>query len=640
MPPLLTSDIVKPAVKPVVNRSPHRMVPVIKVPPPRPLAKPRIYTDEPLPFRLSDHAPRKATIKQRVALPDRVAYTLEIGGIDIEDVGIHEVLDYVSAYDLEQFEHRQFEEEREIMRIAKLEREAEREERRKQRAKTKGQVIWQSESDTGSEEDDEVETGKHGRARPTYKHMFKAPEMRQRRRRRKRDPFTGELMPLSDEEEAAFVAPSKVNVVSSPRAPASAAAELPKRRRRKRDKITGELLPLSPDEQAVHAQASIEKGKRPRRRRHPITGELMPLGWRYDPNAEKSYEQRRDGAGGRSTPAINRLSITREHDAKRVKLTSEEPSSDDELSTKQPVVPSKWGIPATNGSRNSSSSREPPPPPMSISKSKPTPTKTSMLNPISHRASRPGPSTSATDSSSEPKITLASFLKPSKPDEDDDDDDSSADDSSPPQKVNTPGKTSIMNPMAAQTEDESEAEDEDLEEGEWFVEAILDHHLSDPRTHPGKKQIMLYKTKWEGYKEPTWEPEDSFVDQFVLHDYRKRVGLGRTKKQVVAETKKPAPPTPKTKAPPVIDESDEEEEEEEDYEVESILGHHMSDPRTHPGRPATMLYKVKWLGWPEPTWEPRHSFTDKTIVRKYEKRVGLKPEESDGSDDGDTKMRM
>ncbi|KAF2171880.1 hypothetical protein M409DRAFT_50499 [Zasmidium cellare ATCC 36951] len=635
MPPLLTSDIEKP-----VDRSPHRMVPVIKVPPHPPVSKPapqpRTYSDEPLPVRPSDHAPRKAAIKERIALPDRVAYTLDIGGVEIEDVGIHEVLDYVSAYDLETFEHRQFEEEREIMRIANLEQEAERE-RRKQRAKTKGQVIYQTDSGTVSQEDEDVETGKHGRARPTYKHLFKAPEMRQRKRRRKRDPFTGELMPLSDEEDAAFNAPAKATAASS-RAPAPA-TELPKRRRRKRNKITGELLPLSPDGET--AQPSIEKGKRPRRRRHPITGELMPLGWRYDPNTEQqSYEQRRDGAGAHSTPSIKRLSITREHDAKRMKLTSEEPSSDDELGTRQPVVQSrgKLGIFASDDSRESSSSRDPPP--MSSSKSRPAP-KTSIMNPVSQRISRLGPPPSATDSSSEPKITLASFLKPNQPEEDDE----SSDDSSslPKQKVNTPGergKTSIMNPMAAQTVEESDdAEDEELEEGEWFVEAILGHHLSDPRTHPGKKQVMLYKTKWEGWNNPTWEPEDSFVDQGVLEDYRQRAGLNGAKTQIVAGSKKKSvTPAPKPKATAVNDESDDESDEEEGYEVESILGHHMSDPRTHPGKPATMLYKVKWLGWPEPTWEPRRSFTDKTIVRKYEKRVGLKPERSEDSN-GDMRMK-
>lgn len=625
------------------------MVPVIRVPP---LPKGRTYGDEPLPLKPSEHAPRKATIKQRVALPDRVAYTLDIGGIDVEDVGIDEVLDYVSAFDLEQYENRQFEEEREIMRIARLERDAERE-RRKQRAKTKGRVIYRSDSDTETDEDEEVETGKHGRARPTYKHLFKVPEMRQRRRRRKRDPITGELMPLSDDEDAGSTAPSsEPPKAESTRSPAPPAAELPKRRRRKRDPLTGELLSLSPTREPAQPtpQLSSETKKRPRRRRHPVTGELMPLGWRYHPDEEQqSHEQRRDGNGGAKVPSMNRLSIAREHDAKRVKLTSEEPSSDDELMANQPATKSamKIEISQSDDLRNSSSQE----PPVSTSKSKQTP-KNSMFQRISQDNPRPRPSSSVADSSSGPGMTLASFLQSSKQNEGAD---SSSDESSSvaEQKVQTPadrGKTSIMYPMAVQTEDESdraEGENEDLDEGEWFVEAILGHHLSDPRTHPGKKRTMLYKTKWEGWDEPTWEPLDSFVSLSVVDDYRKRAGLDRSSKTQKTSAapepkKKSVTPAAKSKAPPpvIIDESD--EDEEDGYEVEAILAHHMSDPRTHPGKPATMLYKVKWLGWSELTWEPRRSFTNKSIVRQYEKRFGLNEEENDDdeSDESDIKMEI
>lgn len=652
MPPLLTSDIVERPERPAVNRSPHRMVPVISKPPP---PKGRMYGDEPLAYKPSEIAPKKATIKERIALPDSVSYTLDLAGVEIEDVGIHEVLEYVSAYDLEKFENRQFEEEREIMRIAKLEREAERE-ARKQRAKTKRIVVYQSESDEESDEEEEVETGRHGRARPTYTQFYKVPDpkavkgakepkVRQRKRRRKRNPVTGELMPLSDPEDEAFVAPSKALKVpvaspaASPRPPAAPVAELPKRRRRKRDPATGELLPLSP------VQPSSEIKKRPRRRRHPITGELMPLGWRYDPDADQKSPKvtRNDGSIDR-VPSINRLTIGREHEAKRLKLTSEEPSSDDELSTKQPLAKFLGKEISESDDLQSSSSREPP---VSNSKSKQTP-KTSVLRPTPQSKSRLRPPSSTGDSSSGPQITLASFLEASKRN---DDGESSSDESSSTadqKKINTPadrGKTSIMNPMAAQTEDESEADDDDdLEEGEWFVEAVLDHRVSDPRSHPGRKQTTLYKTKWEGWDEPTWEPITSFVDQSVIDVYRKRVGLDRPSKppkpQAAPEPeKKSATPAPKSKITTIVlDESDEEDEEDEEgYEVEAILAHHMSDPRTHPGKPSTMLYKVKWLGWKDTTWEPRRSFIDKTLVRQYEKRVGMDVESEDSDDDVEMK---
>lgn len=85
-----------------------------------------------------------------------------------------------------------------------------------------------------------------------------------------------------------------------------------------------------------------------------------------------------------------------------------------------------------------------------------------------------------------------------------------------------------MNPVASQDagdDDDEEEEDSDLEEGEYFVEQITAHHWSDPRSHPGQAQTMLYQTKWEGWEELTWEPAASFPDQSVVEAYRKRVGL-------------------------------------------------------------------------------------------------------------------
>jgi transposase InsO family protein len=49
------------------------------------------------------------------------------------------------------------------------------------------------------------------------------------------------------------------------------------------------------------------------------------------------------------------------------------------------------------------------------------------------------------------------------------------------------------------------------------------------------------------------------------------------------------------------------------YEVEKILDHHFHDP-TH-----TMYYLVKWKGYEELTWEPRHNIIDTHLIRTYNK---------------------
>ncbi|TKX24352.1 chromo domain-containing protein 2 [Elsinoe australis] len=70
------------------------------------------------------------------------------------------------------------------------------------------------------------------------------------------------------------------------------------------------------------------------------------------------------------------------------------------------------------------------------------------------------------------------------------------------------------------------ASDDDDEEGESYaIEKILDHHLSDPKTHPaelGRKPVMLYQVKWEGYDELTWEPVESFDDKAIVEEYWQR----------------------------------------------------------------------------------------------------------------------
>lgn len=88
----------------------------------------------------------------------------------------------------------------------------------------------------------------------------------------------------------------------------------------------------------------------------------------------------------------------------------------------------------------------------------------------------------------------------------------------------------------------------------------------------------------------------------------------------------PLPVSTRTEQPPGSDSgSNDDSGEEEAYEIESILSHHLSDPRTHPpdidGDVPVMLYRVKWLGYDEPTWEPAASFDDPSVIRDYWRRV-------------------
>jgi hypothetical protein len=75
---------------------------------------------------------------------------------------------------------------------------------------------------------------------------------------------------------------------------------------------------------------------------------------------------------------------------------------------------------------------------------------------------------------------------------------------------------------------EESSDDGELPEDEYFVEAILAHAESNPVTHPahlGKKPVMLYQVKWEGWPDVTWEPETSFSNLDVVREYQQRVGL-------------------------------------------------------------------------------------------------------------------
>ncbi|KAH9816659.1 Voltage gated chloride channel, partial [Teratosphaeria destructans] len=206
MPPLAVVEI------PVLGPSPARSTP----PPPRhdkgkAAAIKRLpgrrdeESSTPLSIRLDQDAPRAATIIAREITDHGALYTLRIGEVEVPQVELDEILDYVSPEHLEAYESRQFVEEDEAQRVAE---EAEMHarlaklERMRERTKTKGVLVRGGGGldDVEASADGEVSTverGKHGRARPSYKAQFRVLKVR---RRRKRHPVTGELMPLSDED--------------------------------------------------------------------------------------------------------------------------------------------------------------------------------------------------------------------------------------------------------------------------------------------------------------------------------------------------------------------------------------------------------------------------------------------------------
>ena len=183
-----------------------------------------------------------------------------------------------------------------------------------------------------------------------------------------------------------------------------------------------------------------------------------------------------------------------------------------------------------------------------------------------------------------------------------------------------------------------------MEDDEWFIEAILEHRLSDPETHPavlGKDPVMLYLVKWEGFDELTWEPVESFGDRSVVAEYRMRVGLESNLSDEGIGTEASAKALP-TSTDPLVhpsamalqattvkdnDNNGDDEDtnmSEEEFEIEAITAHHLSDPKTHPrelGRTPVVLYKVKWKGWDDPTWEPASSFEDKSVLQAYHERI-------------------
>lgn len=536
-----------------------------------PEVKPRTYDDKPLPIQPSDHAPRNATIINRVFEGGSVTFELKIGETILSEVGLEEVLVYVSAYHLEEYENAQFQEEEQLLRIAEEEDRKFKEEqhaRRKERAKTKGTVIIESNSDGDQNViEGEVNTGKHGRARPSYKPLYNV--FKQRRQRRKRDPKTGELIELSDDDMGADMEQEEETsgdrFESKPGLESLSLDNLPRRRRRKRDPITGEVLPLEPLQQTQHRDPEYsgsvtvgerpqsvepeasEKPKRPRRRRHPFTNELMPLGWRYNPDEEQSKST------GLKVSSMQGLSLSSESEPKRRRLdrigsSNETSRSPGRTSTHRPAVAPlsafvSGDVISLHDSDSDDSAGDPidvrpaaPKPkllrrgiggasvaqnlPKSQSPSKsPAPSSLATL-PVLSSPRKTGLSRTRSTESSSPMIPLQVDASDSSSEEEAEEDTKEI--ASQPQAKPV---TSIMHPSAVMDEASSE---EELSEDEYFVEAILAHAESNPITHPahlGKEPVMLYQVKWEGYPEVTWEPETSFGNMDPVREYQQRVGL-------------------------------------------------------------------------------------------------------------------
>nr|POE79533.1 hypothetical protein CFP56_07598 [Quercus suber] len=509
----------------------------------------RTYDDIPLPVKLVEDVSRKAQIQTRIIDSRGVWYQLKTE-LGVTEVSVTRILEHVSPQHLEEYEMKQFEEERMLISIAEAEeRRIDREKAaaKKQRAKRKGIVTFEEISDSSDVESEQ----QNGRSRPTYAHMFQQPQ--KVRRRRKRDPRTGELMPLSDRESEDDMAMDMSEPMPSTAARRARAApdpvmnifdNPPKRRRRKRDPQSGELLPLSfepvtspqdtgsPESERQHTDTqptepllSMQQQKRPRRRRHPQTGELMPLGWTWDGQASGSATRQQPGTGEIS-PSMNRLSLSHEHESKRQKVASSESSSshsiniisftsrvetDDVQSQQSNTYGSTSDDSTTHRSEIETTGER-----VATSKS---------LSAIPAMPSRPTsppyePSPNANTASPTFPNSMTSMLQPT--------------------------------PRAqAPPSSEGSSEHNDLEEGEFLIEAILAHHPSDPRTHDpeyGSEPIMLYKggssyvakatspqtnhdnnfaVRWYGDVVPktTWEPIESFPDPSIVHDYQQRAGL-------------------------------------------------------------------------------------------------------------------
>jgi hypothetical protein len=113
----------------------------------------------------------------------------------------------------------------------------------------------------------------------------------------------------------------------------------------------------------------------------------------------------------------------------------------------------------------------------------------------------------------------------------------------------------------------------DREQVEYSTEAILDHRT----TANGPE----FKVKWVGYEETTWEPYKKMKDDAALSAYLQ------------------------TNAVPGIGDSDNDEQ----FQVEAILAHNIT--------PNQALFKVKWVGYEETTWEPYDNLKNVVALDTY-----------------------
>jgi hypothetical protein len=539
--------------------------------------KQRIYPDGPLPIKASDHAPLKARIVNRIFEGGVVTFELKIGDTVMNGIGLEEVLDYVSPYHLEEYENKAFKVEEEVLRIADEEDRRYREEqheRRKERAKNKGVAVMQDTSESEDSQEDateyDVATGKNGRPRPSYKKDLL--KVRQRRRRRKRDPATGLLLPRSDDDEGMPGQAQQDDQDSSSddrsdrkRDPFSMDTSLPIRRRRKRDPATGELMPLdSPighqsipktsgtqsrpkdagSGSALQGTATAffeEKSKRPRRRRHPLTNELMPLGWKYDPEAENQQRQ-----AGIKVPSIQRLSLSNENEPKRRRLERNMSSSGASgtplkvnRDTKGPMKAALMAFKQGDVINVDSDSAE------EEIQVTPATTKPRLLRrgmggaTVNQKGVKPA-SNDDTPRQSHLAVKPTQSRKPSSsssssiiPLQVDGDDGSSSEEEEEEAAAPRTGSSNVVvsRQSAASKEPSSagESDDDELPADEYVVQAILSHGLTKPIEHPnhvGKKAVMLYKVQWEGWEAPTWEPLFSFEGAMdVVREYQDKVGM-------------------------------------------------------------------------------------------------------------------
>lgn len=441
--------------------------------------KPRMYDDEkPLPVKPSEHAPKNARIISRTVDDDGVAYNLKIGEVDISNVGVEEILEYVSALELEDFENREFEEERKVLRVIEAQEELMKEqklERARLKARSRGTVAW--ETDTASNDESETPdeaVGKHGRARPTYTQFYLKPQP------------SGAHSKTHTETKVARDTGGESDSQSGrsgngPQSAISSSTYPQQRRRRKRDPATGELIALE-----TLASEYTDHRKRPRRRRHPITNELMPLGWRYDPNAPDEVQ-----SGARST-AFKDLSISDERDAKRVKVRADLDSSRSPApsSTKPSAKPAS--MPGNSENSRVTAIASPAKYPVVQILSSGDETDENLALKAAFRQTPKSPVAVRSNN-----FMLQSALQPS-----------GTETSPEPEHVVSRVETAkLLSNPPSQTAKRSDVQGDDESEEEWFVEEIISHSWSDPKTHPtefGKRPIMLYQVRWAGYETPTW----------------------------------------------------------------------------------------------------------------------------------------